>query len=517
MEETTVQRRTTAIDPDHEIVIIGAGLTGLGVGAELKKSGIDEFVILDRAGDVGGTWRDNHYPGVGVDVPTYAYQFSYFRKPDWSRLFAKGAEVKVYIDDFVAEFELKSHLRFGADIVSRTWDEENHFWRLAASSGEEFTARFVVSAVGAYIERRPNSIAGLSEFKGKVLDPSDWDDDWDPTGQRVAVVGTGATAVQIVPSIAPAVERLHVFQRTPIWVLPKIDPQIPRWLQGLFRRVPATSRLSFYLANMLSEVIFIKAIMSYTKAPWLQRALENYSRKTLEKAVPDPELRKVLTPSYPFGTKRPSMSNDYFQTFLRDNVDLITGGIERFTSTGVVATSGEEREVDAIVLATGFRMVYDPDAYGEHNTVTGRNGFDLKTRFATQRLKSYESVSMPGLPNYFMSYAGYAAVGGAWHPLVENMGRIVSRIVLEARRRGATSVEVTERATDRYHGVIEDRMRKVLLYNVDASSANTYYLDRFGDAPVMRPGSRAEAKKASLKFPLDDYTWTALPAQTTKA
>src|ERR1700722_20343379 len=213
--------------PDPEVAIIGAGLSGIGMGAALKHAGIEDFAIYERAGDVGGTWRDNTYPGVGVDIPTFAYQFSYELKPDWTRVFARGAEVKEYVDDYVAKYGIRPHITFDSDVTERTWDEDEHIGRLTINGEREVTARFVVSAIGAFIDPKPVEIEGLDSFEGKVIHSARWDHSYDLAGKRVAIVGTGASAVQIIPTIAPDVAQLDVYQRTPIWVGPKFDPPIP--------------------------------------------------------------------------------------------------------------------------------------------------------------------------------------------------------------------------------------------------------------------------------------------------
>lgn len=502
-----VTNRTT---PDHLVAIIGAGLTGLGVGAELRRAGVEDFVMLERSEDVGGTWRDNNYPGVGVDVPTFAYQFSYFLKPDWTRVFAKGHEVQGYIHDFVDHFGLAPHIRFKTEVTTKTWDEDNHLWRLALAGGGELTARYVVFAVGAYIERRPPEFVGLEDYGGKILEPTDWDYDYDIAGKRVAVIGTGATSVQIIPSIAPDVEKLDVYQRTAIWILPKLDPKLPPWLKWMLGRFPRFALANYYFANEVAELSLVKAIVRYAKVPFLQKIFQLFSHAILILLVRDRGLRRKLTPTYPFGGKRPSMSNNYWQAFTRDNVELITTPIGRFTATGMQTRDGVHRPYDAVVLATGYRMAYDPAAYREETRVSGANGFDLGTRFANERLKAYEGWTMSGLPNYFMVFCGYSAIGGSWHLTIESFARHVVRVVEESVRRQATRAEIKTEALDRYHTMILEQSKTVLPYHLDCSTANSYYVDHHGDCTVMRPTSTHQARRANKTFPLDDYGYDSL-------
>ena len=496
--------RPAAVAPDHEVAIIGGGLSGVGMGAALRRAGIHDFVILERADDVGGTWRDNTYPGIGVDIPTFAYQFSYDLKPDWSRVFAKGDEVKDYIDEYVDKHGVRPHVRLGSEVTARTWDEEAQVWRLSVNGNGETTARFVVSAIGAFVDPKPPDIPGLEDFEGKVIHSARWDHDYDLAGKRVAVVGTGASAVQIVPEIARSVARLDVYQRTPIWVAPKFDPEIPDWLKRLFGRVPVTQRLTRFVCGLIMEFILVFLVVNYRRVSFLQRLIEEQNRRFLRVQVRDPELRRKLAPDYGMGCKRPSVSNDYLRTFNRENVELVTDRIERIPPVGIRTADGVERPVDAIVLATGFRMASDPENY-RRTPVRGRSGFDLAEHYEENRLRSYEGISMPGLPNHFMIFGPYGWTGASWHVLVQTASRHIVRVIREARRRGATEVEVTEEATDRFFRFVQKRMSTSLWFSSNCATANSYYFDHHGDVPFLRPTSGRQARRAAATFPLDDY------------
>jgi cation diffusion facilitator CzcD-associated flavoprotein CzcO len=494
--------------PDVEVAIIGAGISGLGMGAALLHAGIDDFVIFERADDVGGTWRDNTYPGIAVDIPTFAYQFSYELKPDWSRFFAKGHEVKRYVDDYVEKYRLEPHLRLASEVASRTWDEDAHLWRLAVN-GEEVTARFVVSAIGAFVDPKPPGLEGLDGFDGKVIHSARWDHEYDLAGKRVAIVGTGASAVQIIPEIAREVGRLDVYQRTPIWISPKFDPEIPGWLQSVFRRAPIVQRGFYEGCSAVVEFLLTFMVVNYGRFSAPVHAAEARCRRWLETSVEDPEVRAKLTPDYNLGCKRPSISNTYLRAFNREHVELVTDGIERITPTGIRTVDGTEREVDAIVLATGFRLASDPENF-RRTPVRGRDGFDLATHYERDRLKSYEGISMPGLPNHFMMFGPYAFTGAAYHVLVQNTSRHVVRVLRECRRRGATAVEVTPEATERFFAMIERRLEGSLWEAGSCATANSYYYDHHGDTPYLRPTSSWQARRAAAKFPLDDYRYERL-------
>lgn len=492
--------------PEHEVAIIGAGLSGIGMASALRHAGIDGFVILERADDVGGTWRDNTYPGIGVDVPALAYEFSYELNPEWSRVFPKGAEVKSYIDDYVTKYGVQPHVRFNSEVTARTWDEDNQLWRLRVNGNDEVTARFVISAIGAFVDPKPVEIPGLDDFAGKLIHSARWDHGYDLAGKRVAVVGTGASSVQIVPSIAPRVAQLDVYQRTPIWIAPKFDPKIPKLVKRLFGRLPVTQRLARVVASAITEFIIVFLVTHYRRVRFLAGIIEASNKRFIARSVRDPELREKLTPDYELGCKRPSVSNDYLRTFNRDNVALVTEPIERITASGIRTADGVERPVDAIVLATGFRLASDPENY-RRTPVRGRDGFDLATHYAEHRLKAYEGISMPGLPNHFMIFGPYGWTGASWHVLVQTASRHIVRVLSECTRRRAAEVEVTPEATDRYHAFIQKRMSNSLWFQSDCSTANSYYFDHHGDAPYLRPTSGRQAHRASRTFSLDDYRY----------
>jgi cation diffusion facilitator CzcD-associated flavoprotein CzcO len=494
--------------PDHEVAIIGAGLGGLGMAAALKRRNIQDFVIFERADDVGGTWRDNTYPGIAVDIPVFAYQFSYDMKPDWSRFFPRGHEVKAYIDDYTDRYAIRQHIRFNSEVRSRTWDEANHLWRLDVG-GEEVTARFVISAIGPFVDPKPAEIPGLDDFEGKLIHSARWDHDYDLAGKRVAIVGTGASAVQIVPSVAKQVGRLDVYQRTPIWIAPKLDPKIPGWMQRMFKRLPFTERIARAVVGAAVEFIIVVMPLNFARFPGVVKAVERRNKRFLASQVKDPETRRKLTPDYGMGCKRPSVSNDYLRTFNRENVDLITDPIERVTAHGIRTESGEEREVDARVLATGFRLAFDPENF-RRTPVRGRDGFDLAEQYEENRIKAYESISLPGLPNHFMIFGPYGWTGASWHVLVQTASTHIIRVLEETRRRGATHVEVSQDATERYHAKVLDRMTGSLWFSNRCEGSNSYYFDHHGDAPYLRPSSGREARKAARSFPLSDYRYETL-------
>ena len=331
MEGLAAKHRATAARGEHEarldyeIVVIGAGFSGIGAAIKLQQARLDNFVILEQAADLGGTWRDNTYPGVAVDITSLTYSFSFAQNPGWSRLFAPGDEIRRYADRCADDYGLRDHMRFNTRVHQATFDEAENIWRIESSTGT-ITARYIITACGGLTQPKAPDVDGLDRFEGKVMHTARWDHDYDVKGKRVAVIGTGASAVQVIPAIAPEVGTLHVFQRTPPWVLPKPDREIPRWMSWLFRTIPATQTGLRMLTSALTELVLVTGLIHHRQLPIVVRRIEALCTRHLQRQVSDPELRDKLTPRYAFGCKRPCFSSDYFPALTRDNVELVAVG-----------------------------------------------------------------------------------------------------------------------------------------------------------------------------------------------
>ncbi|MGI5132345.1 flavin-containing monooxygenase [Pseudonocardia sp. CA-107938] len=497
--------------PDHEIAIIGAGISGIGAGVALLRHGRRDFVVFERKGDIGGVWRDNTYPGVGVDIPSHAYQFGY-HLGRWSRMYAKGHEVKAYVDELADRFGVRGHVRLNSPVTGRRWNEDSHWWELTV--GEEVvTARWVISAIGNFPMVREPCLPGLDTFRGQVLRSADWDHGYDLTGKRVAQIGTGASGVQLLPEIARVADHVTVHQRTPIWVMPKFDPRFGPLTRAAFRRCPGIEQaLQRHITTAMRAMI---AAWVEFERPSVRRpvhALTWLLRDVFYRlSVRDPELRRKLTPSYGLLCKRPSLSNAYLRTFNRPNVELVTEPIESITPRGVRTADGAEREVDALVLATGFYNAYDPEPY-RAEPVRGAGGFDLATFFAEERIVCYEGVTVAGLPNTVLICGPYSLTGGTWHDIVDVSVRHAIRLMDEAGSRDATRVEVRRAAAQAWTDRVRAKLARSLLQLNSCETSNSYYFDRHGDTPFLRPTTFAEAVAAHENFPFDDYSFQRLPA-----
>lgn len=491
--------------PDRRLVIVGAGISGIGMAITLRRNGIDDFTVLERGDDIGGVWRDNVYPGVGADVPSFSYQFSFEKNPRWSRLFPKGSEIKEYLDHCVGKYDIARHLELGTEVLERHWSEEDRWWYVRTNRGE-FTCRYLISALGPFVNARTPEIPGLADFAGTVVRSQHWDRDLDLRGRRVAVIGTGASAVQLVPVVAEEAAHLTVFQRRPIHVLPKLDVPIPPPVQRAIESVPlAQSVLRLGFSAQVEMLLVAVAAYGRTVAP-LARGLAATGQALLRYQVRDPELRDKLTPDYDFGCKRPSISNDWYRTFTRDDVDLVTERIDRLTPTGIRTADGAHHDIDVLVLATGFHFAHEPVNY-RRAPVTTSDGFDLADFFEAEPLQSYEGVSLPQLPNTFSLFGPYSWSGGSYHLMVENQATHIVRVLREAERRGAERVAVRPEANARFLAFVRSRAQSSLLAISNCAPANSYYFDHHGDFSSLRPTTGLQAWWASRHFPLDDYTY----------
>jgi cation diffusion facilitator CzcD-associated flavoprotein CzcO len=492
------------VDERVDVAIVGAGFSGIGVAIALRRAGFEDFLLLEAGDGVGGAWHWNTYPGIGVDIPSFSYQFSYRQRPDWSRVYAPGDELRAYAEDCVEHFGLRPRLRLNTLVTRATWDEGEHVWRLDTEDGRRLAARHVIGATGVFSQPKPPDIEGLDTFAGPVLHTARWDHAVDLAGQRVALIGTGASAVQVVPSIAPEVERLTVFQRTPIWCLPKLDGPIPRGVRRTLRAVPGAGWAARGLSQAFVEMTFPVAAHYASVVP-MARWSKGIALRHLEDQVTDPETRDKLTPRYDLGCKRPGFSNDYLRAFNRPNVALETAPVEQVAADTVRTAGGARGPFDVLVLATGFK-VFEPGNMPPY-PVAGAGGQDLAAFWEANRFQAYQGVSVPGFPNLYMILGPYGYNGASYFTLIENQSRHIVRCLKAARRTGATRVEVTREANDRYFAQQLGRRHRQIFFRGSCATANSYYFDAHGDVP-FRAATTLEVMWRSARFPLRDYAFS---------
>jgi cyclohexanone monooxygenase len=490
-------------EPDHQTVIVGAGFSGIGTAIRLDQAGLGDYLIVEAGSQPGGTWFWNTYPGIGVDIPSFSYQFSFEQSRHWSRTYAPGRELKAYADHCVDKYGIRPKIRFDTQITGAAFDDTARLWRLSTVGGDEITARFLVNAAGVLNTPKLPDIAGVDSFAGLTLHTARWDHSADLAGKRVAIIGTGASAVQVIPEIAPTVEHLTVFQRTPIWCFPKFDVPLPRPARWAMR-IPGASTVQRLLSQAYVEVTFPLSAQYHTVFPISRRA-ERIARAYLRREVTDPVVRDKLTPRYAVGCKRPGFHNTYLSTYNRDNVRLVTEPIDKVLGTGVSTTDGEVHEVDVLILATGFKVM---DVDSGTFAVTGSGGRSLAEFWNEQRMQAYEGVSVPGFPNFFNVCGPYGYVGSSFFALIEAQTRHIVRCLDRARQQGATRVEVRPEANDRYFAEMMSKRHRQIFWQDSCRLANSYYFDSNGDVP-LRPATTLEADWRSRRFPLEDYSFSA--------
>jgi cation diffusion facilitator CzcD-associated flavoprotein CzcO len=490
--------------PDHDVVVIGGGFSGIGAAILLDRAGFTDYVMLEAGDGVGGAWHWNTYPGIAVDIPSFSYQFSFEQSSSWSRVYAPGRELKAYAEHCVDKYDIRRRTRLRTRIVAATFDDDRHVWRLDTDDGRSLTARFVVGATGVLTQPKPPDIPGLDTFTGAVMHTARWDHELDLRGRRVAVIGTGASAVQVIPSIAPRVEHLTVFQRTPVWCLPRPDRRIGA-RERLALSLPAGRRAARLASQVFVELTFPLAAHFNNLVP-LARAGERTGRQHLRRSVRDPAVREKLTPRYGLGCKRPTFSNDYLKAFNRENVLLETTPIEAITPHGIRTTEGVEHEIDVLILATGFKVFESGNM--PPFPVRGARGLDLESWWAEHRFQAYEGVSVPGFPNYFSILGPYGYNGSSYFNLIETQMAHILRCLGHARKREATRIEVTAEANRRYWESVLRRRKHQVFFQDSCANANSYYFDVHGDVP-FRPSPTLETMWRSTHFDLDDYRFDA--------
>lgn len=488
--------------PDHHTLIIGAGFSGIGAAIRLDQASLGDYLIVEAGPEVGGTWHWNTYPGIGVDIPSFSYQFSFEQSPDWTRTYAPGAELKSYAERCVAKYGIGDRIRFHTTVTGAAFDEARDQWRVSTDSGE-ITARYLINAAGVLNEPKLPDIDGVAGFAGPTLHTARWDHDVDLAGKRVGIIGTGASAVQVIPEIAPIVKALKVFQRTPIWCFPKADVALPKAAR-LAMRVPGGKLMGRLLSQAFVEVTFPLSAQYYTLLPFGRRA-EAAARAYLRTQVHDPVLRDKLTPRYAVGCKRPGFHNSYLSTFNRDNVELVTEPIEKITEAGIVTSDGAGHDLEVLILATGFKVM---DVDSASFALTGTGGVTLAQFWSANRMQAYEGVSVPGFPNFFCVCGPYGYVGSSFFALIEAQTRHIVRCLRRARDDGATRVEVRTAANARYFAEMMRKRHRQIFWQDSCAQANSYYFDRNGDVP-LRPATTLEADLRSRRFDLDDYDFTA--------
>ncbi|MBM9505064.1 flavin-containing monooxygenase [Actinacidiphila acididurans] len=481
-------------DLEHvRVAVIGSGFGGLGAAARLRREGITDFVVLERADAIGGTWRDNRYPGCACDVPSYLYSFSFAPNPDWPRAFSGQEHIRAYLERVTDVFGLRPHVRFGAEVKEVRWEGDARRWRLTTTVGD-LTADVVVSATGALSDPNIPDIPGLASFPGRVFHSARWDHDYDLRGKRVAMVGTGASAIQIVPSIQPQVKRLTVIQRTPPWVLPRVDRPIGAAERWLHAKVPATARARRGLLWLMREF----QVGAFVRQPRLMKAAERIARSHLRRSVPDPQLRARLTPDYTIGCKRILLSNTYYPALAQPNTEVVTAALTEVRGSSVVTADGTEREVDAIVFGTGFHVTDMPIS----ERVFGADGRSLAEHWR-DGMAALRGCAVDGFPNLLFIVGPNTGLGNSSMILmIESSLNYMADYLRTLERMGAAALDARPEAVTAWNEELQRRLARTVW---NTGGCRSWYLDARGRNTTVWPGTTTEFRRATRQVNLSEY------------
>ena len=484
------------MNKNPSVAVIGAGLGGLCAAIKLKEAGFDDVVILEKAGKVGGTWRDNSYPGCCCDVPVSLYQFSFAPSLGWSHIYPRAAEVQQYTETLADNFGLRSQLRLNEETKSAVWDDTRSIWKLTTSSGKTYEANAIVAALGQLNRPQFPSIEGRESFAGASFHSARWDHSVRLAGKRVAIVGSAASAVQIIPEIAKEVGQLTVFQRTPNWVVPRLDRAITEEEKALAMTVP-------HVAMMARDMVYQNADHFFWQAfSWTKEGRAAYTRVALnhlEEQVSDPGLRKKLTPDYPIGCKRILYTDDYYPALMRPNVALETGAIARITPKGIETQDGKLHDFDVIVYATGFETT------GWHWSVdvVGKGGRRLNDEWA-ESPQAYLGISVAKFPNMFVLYGPNTNLGhNSITFMLERQVEYTVKALSEMKVRNIAAMEVTQQAQERFNRELQEALNKTTWADPHCRS---WYKNAQGHITQNWSSHTRDYAAATEKVKWEDYT-----------
>ncbi|MFD0022217.1 flavin-containing monooxygenase [Streptomyces sp. NPDC058382] len=485
------------------VAVIGSGFGGLGAAVRLRREGITDFVILERAGSVGGTWRDNSYPGCACDVPSHLYSFSFAPNPEWPRTFSGQEHIRAYLEHVADTFGLRPHLRLNHEVTMMRWDNDELNWVIESADGTTTVADVVVSATGPLSDPKTPDIPGLADFPGKVFHSARWDHDADLTGKRVAMIGTGASAIQIVPAIQPKAGKLTLFQRTPPWVMPRMDRAIGGAERWLHRTLPFTGTARRGLLWGIREL----QVSAFTKHPDQLGLVERIAKSNMARSIKDPALRAKLTPSYRIGCKRILLSSTYYPALAQPNVDVVDSGLSEVRGSTLVASDGTEAEVDAIVFGTGFHVTDMPIA----ERVVGAEGITLAESWKGG-MESLRGASAAGFPNWMTIIGPNTGLGNSSMILMieAQLNYMADYLRQLDVLGGRVALDARPSAVGTWNRRVQERMKRTVW---NTGGCTSWYLDAGGRNTTVWPGTTSEFRRATRTVDIAEYQVVRVPAQ----
>jgi cation diffusion facilitator CzcD-associated flavoprotein CzcO len=501
---TEISRPLPASLPSRvRTLVVGAGFAGLGTAIKLDEHGFSDFIVVEKGDTVGGTWRDNTYPGAACDVPSQLYSFSFAPNPDWSRSFSPQPEIQAYLERTAEEAGVLDRFRFRVTVLDLAWDEDEQVWLVSTDHGD-VTADVVITGSGGLSEPRLPEIEGIDSFEGEVFHSARWNHDYDLTGKRVAVIGTGASAIQIVPEVAKQVDHLDLYQRTAPWVMPRRDRDYTRLERFAFRHVPFFQK-AYRTGIYWGRECFVPG---FTVNPKLAAPARKLALKNIEDGISDPELRKAVTPDFQIGCKRILISNDYYPAVSSEHVDLVTDGIVRITPSGIVTSDGTVRDVDAIIVATGFYTTEQPIA--QH--IKGRDGRTLADAWSETGMAAYKGTTIVGFPNLFQIVGPNTGLGhSSMVFIIESQIAYVLSALQKMGEREIATVEPRPEAQQEWNEDLHKRMQRTVWSTGGCAS---WYLDTHGRNTVLWPRTTFKFRSLLSEFDAEQYAVTSRHAAT---
>jgi cation diffusion facilitator CzcD-associated flavoprotein CzcO len=489
---------TFATHPDEttvDVLIVGAGFSGICMGIKLREAGMHSFLIIEKSADIGGTWWDNRYPGCACDIPSHLYSFSFEPSADWTRMYPGQQEIQDYLKGCVARHQLAPQIRLSTRFQEAVWDEAAGAWRATTHDGTRIRARVLASGMGALHVPRYPDLPGLERFKGPAFHSSAWDYGVELGGKKVGVVGTGASAIQFVPQIAPQVEKLHLFQRTPAWIVPRLDFAISEKWKRRFRNIPVT-RWAF------RQYIFWRQevrVLGFLGNEPFRKKVEGISLRHLARRIKDPKMRAELTPNYQLGCKRVLVSDDFYPALNRPNVELVTDAIAEVREHSIVTRDGRERPIDILIYGTGFRATEPLIGC----RIVGRGGVEIHDAWK-ERMSAYLGVTVAGFPNFFMLLGPNTGLGhNSVVLMIEAQVRYAVKCLKLMKRRKQSVIEVRAETQQRF---VEEIYRRMSGTVWQSGGCHSWYQDqRTGEITTLWPGSVVSYLRRTRSVSSSDY------------
>jgi cyclohexanone monooxygenase len=498
---------TASGSPRREVgvLIVGSGFAGLGAAIRLAKDGREDYLVIERGSEVGGTWRDNTYPGAACDVPSHLYSYSFALNPNWSRSFSPQPEIQQYLRDTATRYGVLDKHLFDTELLHAEWDAATERWLVSTTSGE-FSAKVFVPAVGALCEPNLPDIKGIETFRGELFHTARWNHEAALEGKRVALIGTGASAIQVGPAIAKTVGHLDVYQRTAPWVMPRHDRAYPKLESLAYQHVPGLQRLARE-AIYWGRESYVLGFAGLT--PGLLKVAQRVAKQNIDKAIKDQALRAAVTPDWQIGCKRILISNDWYPMLASEHVDLVTDGVKEIRENAIVTVDGTVREVDAIVVATGFHVTDSPT----FDRIVGANGRTLGSVWEEHGQQAYKGTAVAGYPNMLLLIGPNTGLGhSSMIYMIESHINYLSSALKTMQARGLSTFEVTESAQQEYNQKLRQQMGRTIWTTGGCAS---WYLDKHGNNTTLWPGFTFLFRQLTRRFDVAAYRTTTASTKET--